>query len=392
MSFRFSHLVVLGLSLGLSVSHSNADILDEWFTRTSGTTNDLFGVAFASNVFLAVGNHGDALMSSNAVTWQSVPTDLTNTLYAVTHGFGHFVAAGEGVILVSNNTNNWSVYPQPGLSLRGVAYGSGKTVAVGHRRVNGDSVAMALSSTNGSDWDSHEMGVFNEITSVTFGNGLFVAGTGFNKDVLVSSNGVQWLRTVTACYNPRYAVTFGNNRYVAVGPDPYCPSYHISSSSDAFHWEDRQATTDGLFFGVTFGANTFVAVGGLYDVQIPASRLIISTDGLIWFPRVIPGTNDLHAVAYGNGTFVAVGLRGSVLQSEVTGEVTLRSERDPSGTALVLTVTGQANETYRLQASAELPATNWQDVSVITNAQNVFRYTNSFQSPPSQRFFRVVSP
>jgi hypothetical protein len=58
--------------------------------------------------------------------------------------------------------------------------------------------------------------------------------------------------------------------------------------------------------GVSYGNNTFVAVGD-------AGTVISSPDGVTWTSRN-SGTSNLQGVSYGNNTFVAVG-DGTVLQS-----------------------------------------------------------------------------
>jgi len=366
--------------------------LDDWFERESGITNDLFGIAFAAAKFVAVGSAGCIILSSNAIAWHSAPIDLTNRLCAVTHGNGHFVAAGEGVVMVSSNATDWTISNQPNLFLRGIAYGGGRFVAVGSIFTGSNDLAVSLSSTNGVDWQSHEMGVINEPTGGAFGDEMFVAVTKFNKDVLLSTNGADWLRAEIPCYNPRNAVTFGQGQFVAVGSEPYCPSFPISVSPDGIHWQDRQAGVDDAFFGITFGANTFVAVGGLFDVFAPKSRILSSRDALNWTSRPVPTSNDLEAVTFGNVTFVAVGKSGTIVQSGNTGDVMLSASRNTAGTAMLVTVIGQSNWVYRLQASTNLNGFNWQDVVVVTNAHNGFTFTDALDSPSRQRYYRVVSP
>src|SRR5436190_17650651 len=386
MSFRTIGVLLLALIFRDAVSAAG---IDEWFLRESGTTNDLFGIAFASNTFVAVGSAGYVARSADAVSWVNAPTDVGNVFYSVTHGSDLYVAVGHGMVITSSNAANWNLIPRPNLVLRGVTYGSGRFVAAGYMPTASNTVAVALTSTDGANWDLHEMGVFNEVIGITFGNGLFVAVSGFNKDVLVSTNGADWIRTETPCYNPRYAVAFGNDRFIAVGAEPYCPSFSISSSFDGVHWADRQSGTDGLFFGVGFGSGTFVAVGGLFDAVFPDSRITTSRDGATWTPQDSPALRDLQAVAFGRETFVAVGKRGTIVQSGNTGDVSLSIARHPTG--VVITVMGQPNWTYRLQASADLLG-DWQNLAVVTNAQNGFVLTNAFDSPTGQRYYRVIAP
>jgi hypothetical protein len=58
-------------------------------------------------------------------------------------------------------------------------------------------------------------------------------------------------------------------------------------------------TKGGNLSDVTYGNNTFVAVG--------TQGIFTSPDGIEWVRQPSPKERALRGVAYGNGTFVAVG-------------------------------------------------------------------------------------
>jgi hypothetical protein len=100
------------------------------------------------------------------------------------------------------------------------------------------------------------------------------------------------------------SITFGNNTFVAVGDNGY-----IATSFDGITWTYRNVGTSYDFQAVTFGNNTFVAVG---------DGVFTSPDGITWTERAVPQpapectwdkklNAQLKAVTYGNGMFVAVG-------------------------------------------------------------------------------------
>ena len=65
--------------------------------------------------------------------------------------------------------------------------------------------------------------------------------------------------------------------------------------------------------GVTFGNNTFVAVG-------QSGNIVRSTDNGSSFDNVSSGTNQhLYGVTYGNNTFVTVGSNGHIYRSTDNG-------------------------------------------------------------------------
>jgi photosystem II stability/assembly factor-like uncharacterized protein len=100
------------------------------------------------------------------------------------------------------------------------------------------------------------------------------------------------------------SITFGNNTFVAVGDNGY-----IATSPDGITWTYRNVGTSYDFQAVTFANNTFVVVG---------DGVFTSPDGITWTERAVPQpapectwekklNAQLKAVTYGNGMFVAVG-------------------------------------------------------------------------------------
>ncbi len=73
-----------------------------WTSRTLGTGDTLYGVAYGSNHFVAVGYAGTILTSSDGVTWTSRPSGTGNSLHGVAYGDNTFVVVGDqGSILQS---------------------------------------------------------------------------------------------------------------------------------------------------------------------------------------------------------------------------------------------------------------------------------------------------
>jgi hypothetical protein len=72
----------------------------------------LNAVAYGSGRYAAVGDHGAALISSDAITWRSVVSGTSNSLWAVGADAGQFVTAGQlGFIASSSDGTNWTLRP-----------------------------------------------------------------------------------------------------------------------------------------------------------------------------------------------------------------------------------------------------------------------------------------
>jgi len=59
-------------------------------------------------LFVSVGGSGTILTSSDRVTWTSRTSGTSNSLYGVTYGNGLFVTVGTGTILTSSDGTSWT--------------------------------------------------------------------------------------------------------------------------------------------------------------------------------------------------------------------------------------------------------------------------------------------
>ena len=73
-----------------------------WTTRTSGTTNSLYGVTWSGTQFVVVGLSGTILTSPDGITWTTRTSGTTNALNGVIWSGTQFVVVGNiGTILTS---------------------------------------------------------------------------------------------------------------------------------------------------------------------------------------------------------------------------------------------------------------------------------------------------
>ena len=200
----------------------------------------------------------------------------------------------------------WTSYPAAENNFwSSVTYGNGKFVAVSR-----DGQNRVMSSTDGISWTASQATEFNSWNSVTFGNGRFVAiaTTGTNR-VMSSIDGINWTSGLGPDINnsPWRSVTFGNGRFVAVASGG---TNRIMSSTDGINWTIRQAPETNSWWSVTYGNGKFVAVGSL-----GANRVIVSADGINWTAHQAATEGFWYAVTYGNGKFVAVDFYGNQVMS-----------------------------------------------------------------------------
>jgi hypothetical protein len=181
-----------------------------------------------------------------------------------------------------------------------------------------------LRSTDGVNWDivaewSDKGGDDrNNLTSVAYGNGTFVAVGGGVTDrngpggrVLTSVDGKGWKERPGPKFRV-HPVLFGDGRFVAGGPD-----YRLLRSVDGAKWEAGGKITDPAathFRTGAFGNGRFLFAGNGRKSDKEIHWVVASKDGT----AVDAERADLapiRAMAFGNGRFVVVGPEGLRMSS-----------------------------------------------------------------------------
>ncbi len=363
-----------------------------WIERDSGISNSLAAIAYGNGSFVAVGEFGTILTSSDGRVWSPQSSGTTNLLLAVTCANGLWVAVGLcGTILTSSNAVSW-VAQDSGTTqnLSGVTFGNGVFVTVAGLWYHpGSLVDAILTSSDGIAWTNQPLGAHNYygLSDVTFGKDVFVA-VGAAGAILTSGNGITWIdRGKPVPLGSLWGITYGNGRFVAVGRggDQFCYLEAVTSA-DAVHWDRSQfgstRTNSGTCAeGIAYGNGFFVAVG-LYGIYV-------SLDGIEWTrARVPPGLHGfqfLGGVAFGNGSFVAVGDPGRILQSDPVLQLGISFDRLPT-----LAISGPRGA-YQIEAASELRPTNaWEAVATISVTNTPHIWTDPHATNAAGRFYRAV--
>ena len=100
---------LLTLAICLLDFSLHADPLASWSSQDSGTTNILYDVNFIDGAFVAVGDSGTLLTSSDGITWVSLDSGTTNTLTRIIFKGGKYVVSGfGGMIMTSPDLIAWA--------------------------------------------------------------------------------------------------------------------------------------------------------------------------------------------------------------------------------------------------------------------------------------------
>lgn len=286
-------------------------------------------------MFVAVGANGIILNSPGGISWTNRTTDNRPLLDKVAYGNGVFVVVGQeidtggvghGVVLTSLDGLNWTLTTKLGtdISLNCIAFGKGTFVTAGEAVVYhpGEPHVPMWASQDGVNWIPVHVPIDNDtITGVTYGNNLFVATT-IMGGIMTSPDGAAWTVrkpstgvSLTSTYVLN-GVSYGNNTFVAIGGSsdtvnvakPFNNGV-VLTSSDGASWNSQSSGAQDLLVGISFGNNTFVAVGS-------GGIILTSQDGKTWTRQFSGIQGDLYQAAYGNNTFVIVGDKGTILQSD----------------------------------------------------------------------------
>lgn len=134
--------------------------------------------------------------------------------------------------------------------------------------------------------------------SASYGNGVYLATTGFGSNVASTSvDGLSWSASALPAAANWVASAFGNGVFVAIADN----GTTAASSADAVSWTPQTLPANARWAALTYGTN-FVAVAG----TLPSNVAAYSANGSAWTQATMPATAAWQSVAFGNGTYVAV--------------------------------------------------------------------------------------
>lgn len=293
----------------LQVAPACADSLAQWqWKNPAPQGNPLRSVTYGVSSFVAVGDVGTIVTSTDGTTWLARKSGNLSDLKGVAYGARKFVAVGElGTILTSSDGRIWTDVsanfvwtgstPRP--ALNGITYGNNLFYAVGDG-------GTLLSSSDGITWTNKSSSTLTtkNLAAITYSNYTFVA-VGTNGTVLTLLNSGIWQSATSGTANALNGVATDSNRFVAVGV-----AGTVITSTDGINWGAEASGTGNTLLGVNAGKT---AAGVSYFVVTgEAGTLISSPDGAIWSTEVSGTNRDLRGSGSGNSVFVVVGDGGTV--------------------------------------------------------------------------------
>jgi hypothetical protein len=366
--------MILGTSLAVY-----GDALDSWATVPSGTTNRLWAVTFGGGLFVAAGDAGTVLTSSNGMAWNPVVLGITNSLRGAAYGQGQFVCVGaSGFVMASTDGMSWS--PQSSGTtnqLNAVASTTLGFVAAGK-------AGTIVTSSDGSNWVVQTSGTATPFVGLGSGFGRIYAGAQQGGPTLFwSSNGSVWFYETNTLWTFPFNGGFAVGNGVLLGVEI---RGLFARSLDGDTW-----ATSGIpyyyGFGLAFARDTFVTVG--FNITSGGGNIGTSTAGTNWQTRFSQtSAARLLSVAYGKHRFIAVGDSGSIVAS---APLLWLSEPLASPGGFQMTLNGDPGGVYHLQETPSVSTPSWSELGVVTNSSGVLYLVVSRAAGSPGAFYRAVA-
>jgi hypothetical protein len=299
-----------------------ADVQTDQWTRQAGdlpyVLND---VAWTGERFVAVGDDGHILTSTDGTDWVERQSGTDFGLEAVASLGQDVVAVGQDatVLLSKDGGETWAIKHNVELiRLAAVTMTPEQIVTGGMDQETGDAFMMR-SLDGGETWrlvDSLPQSR-HFITDLVSAAGRFVAATDTfawydDARVMVAWDGNLWndivLRSEVAA---SYAILYDGQRFIAAGINQA-----VFRSPDGFNWTELDVPIDRVdYLSAAWNGSRLVIAGGIswfyWWVETPAFERPVglsSTDGgTTWEIFNIDGYYESRGMAWGNGRFVSVG-------------------------------------------------------------------------------------
>lgn len=300
-----------GTGSGSQVIYSNSDG-NSWLLSNLPSLSGWTQLIYGNGKFIALSS-GAAyydLATSNVSSSGSgckVTVRRFGTSYRVvitTPGTGY--AVSDTIRVLGTSLGGASPANDLTLTVGTVLAGGVSSVTVAGTAVAGSGSQPAYSTNFGATWALGSGITQLAWSSITYGQGKFVAIANNSRDVAISTNGITW--TVTSNALPVSStwskVTYGNNKFVAVSSTSTNPAYSL----DGITWYASPytitATTVSYGQGVYLALNDNSAIG------------YTSEDGILWKQRTITTTGIGMVSTYGVptssnvGTFISISSTG----------------------------------------------------------------------------------
>jgi len=242
--------------------------------------------------------------ATTARTMPSTAKQWTSVAYAAGNGRFTAVAAGTNASATSIDGFNWlegGTIPG-GTNWVSVASGTISSVTY-HVALNGGagSTAAAYSTNGGDTWVAMTGLPAGNWTSVTFGNGRFVAVSN-GTTTAFSTTGISWVNGGSIISGNYVSVAYGSGpaKFVAIAGGSLSTSQATAYSADGVSWSAGTLPSLAFWTSIAYGNGRYVVVAQ------GSTATAYSLDGISWTTpaTVLPQVSAWSNIKYGQGSFL----------------------------------------------------------------------------------------
>ncbi|HET9553899.1 MAG TPA: Ig-like domain-containing protein, partial [Anaeromyxobacteraceae bacterium] len=275
------------------------------------TTSDLYGVAWCTNQFVAVGTGGTILTSPDGTTWTARTSNDSRALYAVACSASRILAVGNsgtsGAAASSTDGVTWMAEPSPAPggtgSVWAIAWNGTTFVAGGDSYSIGDPSApwpnygLLGLTADGSSWTATST-LGDSVRGIAWSGSRFLAGGDYG--AFTSTDGVTW---TTGAGRLIRGIAWTGTTFVEVAQSGVVWLVGADGSSITGY---LGAGTSNDLNGVVWTGRALFAVGN-------GGVVFSSPAGDSWTARPSGTSSNLRAAAWSGSRLVAVGDGGTII-------------------------------------------------------------------------------
>ncbi|MGE9293092.1 MAG: YCF48-related protein, partial [Puniceicoccales bacterium] len=287
-----------------------------WAKQTSGVTVDLHDVSFGNGRYIAVGDGGTMLRSSDGITWTTVDlTGLAGTAMALTSvdysGAGFKVSGYNGnvsIVLASASGVTWARdtnFPNYLPRTNAIRYIPTRDAWV----TVGDNGSLAVLNSGETAWDVGFLGTTESYQDVheTADGMAFVVGSEGSILRSVDADLAQWQKQFSGTSYSFTGIASGNGVIVALAQSG---RFVTSIIGNGEYWEETSSVFPVNFTSLIFADDEFVAGGNNLST-------LSSTTGIDWTLRRSATNYTINDGAETSNRLLVVGGNRTVLRTDV---------------------------------------------------------------------------
>ena len=275
------------------------------------TAQAMVDIVLPTPAIVAVGpSTGDALYSTDGITWVRKTLPASISWYSVVFGNNTFLAVAQGSTTAATSTDGitWTLrtmqYPPEGANWGWTAHGNNTFFSISSYS------ATATASTDGITWVTRTLPSAQNWIYTTYANNIFIVLASGSTRVVTSTDSITWvIRTMpsAASWNK---VAYGNGIYLATAA---YGSAAAATSTDSITWTLRTIPVSGSWRALAYGNGKFVT-----GTNGNTTTAYSTTNGITWTLTTMP-MNYTRSIIYAAGKFYAIASYGAKSATSTDG-------------------------------------------------------------------------